>query len=107
MDQGKHTTNKGKWKQLSEKERYKIEVLYDQGMNPAQIANALTPKRDRRTIEREIRLGLVEQKRMNPSNSKYAPMYITELVYKADTAQMRRERAWVEDRTRPESGRPY
>ena len=91
MDQGKHTTNKGKWKQLSEKERYKIEALYDQGLNPAQIAKALTPKRDRRTIEREIQLGLVEQKRMNPSNSKYAPMYITELVYKADTAQMRRE----------------
>ena len=91
MDPGKHTTNKGQGKQLSEKERYKIEALYDQGLNPAQIAKALTPKRDRRTIEREIQLGLVEQKRMNPSNSKYAPMYITELVYKADTAQMRRE----------------
>ena len=91
MDQGKHTPNKGKWNQITEKERYKIEVLYEQGKKPAQIAEAMTPKRDRRTIEREIRLGLVEQKRMNPSNSKYAPMYITEMVYKADTAQMRRE----------------
>ena len=83
MDQGKHTPNKGKWNQITEKERYKIEVLYEQGKKPAQIAEAMTPKRDRRTIEREIRLGLVEQKRMNPSNSKYAPMYITEMVYKA------------------------
>ena len=29
MDQGKHTPNKGKWNQITEKERYKIEVLYD------------------------------------------------------------------------------
>lgn len=94
MEQGKHSTKKRKWEQITERERYKIEALYEQGLRPAQIGEALTPKRDRRTMEREILLGLVEQKRMNTSNNKYAPMYVTELVYKADTAQMRhRERA--------------
>ena len=48
MDQGKHTTNKGKWNHLSEKERYKIEVLYDQGMNPAQMAAAFEALRSLR-----------------------------------------------------------
>ena len=91
MDQEKYNTSKRKWKQISERERYKIEALYEQGLKPAQIGDALTPKRDRRTIEREILLGHVEQKRMNPSNNKNAPMYVIELVYRADTAQMRRE----------------
>ncbi len=59
MDQGKHTTHKGKWNQLSEKERYKIEALYEQGMNPAQIGEALTPKRDRRMC-RSVKHGSVE-----------------------------------------------
>ncbi len=91
MDQEKHTTGKRKWKQISERERYKIEVLYEQGLTPAQIGEALNPKRDRRTIERELLLGLVEQKRMNPSYKKYEPWYITETTYKADTAQMRHD----------------
>ena len=30
---------------------------------------------------------MVEQRRMNPSNNKYAPMYITQIEYKADVAQ--------------------
>ncbi|HZK25244.1 MAG TPA: IS30 family transposase [Oscillospiraceae bacterium] len=91
MDQGNHTTGKRKWKQLSESERYKIEALYEQGLTPAQIGCALNPQRDRRTIERELKLGLVEQRQMNPSNNKYAPMYVVELVYKADRAQMVRD----------------
>lgn len=91
MDQEKHTTGKRKWKQISERERYKIEVLYEQGLTPAHIGEALNPKRDRRTIERELLLGLVEQKRMNPSYKKYEPWYITETTYKADTAQMRHD----------------
>lgn len=94
MDQEKHNTGKAKWKQISERERYKIEALHGQGLTPAQIGGALNPRRDRRTIERELKLGLVEQKRGNPSNNKYAPMHVIELVYKADTAQMaRNERA--------------
>lgn len=88
MDRDQHTTGKRKWKQISENERYKIEALYEQGLTPLQIGNALHPKRDRRTIEREIELGLVEQKRLNPSYKKYEPLYIIERTYKADTAQM-------------------
>lgn len=88
MDQDKHNTCKRKWKQISERERYKIEALYEQGLTPAQIGNALNPKRDRRTIERELLLGLVEQTRMNPSYKKHEPLYITEATYKADTAQL-------------------
>jgi len=87
MDQKKHNTGKGKWKQLTEKERYKIETLYEEGYKPEQIAERMNPKRNRRTIEREIQRGLVEQKRTNPSHNKNAPMYIIEMVYKADTAQ--------------------
>ena len=89
MEQGNDNTKKQKWQQITEKERYKIETLFEQGLTPAQIGASLTPKRDRRTIERERKQGLVEQKRMNPSNNKNAPMYIAEWVYKADTAQMR------------------
>jgi len=33
MDQKKHNTGKGKWKQLTEKERYKIETLYEEGLH--------------------------------------------------------------------------
>lgn len=91
MDQEKHTTGKRKWKQISERERYKIEALYEQGLPPAQIGEALNPKRDRRTIERELLLGFVEQKRVNASYKKYEPWYITETTYKADTAQMRHD----------------
>lgn len=94
MDQEKHNTGKMKWKQISEKDRYKIEALYEQGLTPKQIGDALNPKRDRRTIERELRLGLVEQKCQNPNFKKYEPLYIIKRTYKADTAQMRRnERA--------------
>lgn len=91
MDQKEHIIKRRGWKQISEKERYKIEVLYEQGLTPLEIGNALTPKRDRRTIERELRLGLVEQRRLNLSFKKNEPLYITEKVYRADTAQMRHD----------------
>lgn len=89
MDQNNNNIQKRKWKQISEKERYKIEALYEQGLKAKQIGEALNPRRDRRTIERELQLGMVEQRRQNPSFNKYQPLYITEKVYKADTAQMR------------------
>jgi IS30 family transposase len=91
VDQGKYNTGKWEWKQISEKDRYKIEALFEQGLTPAQIGTALMPQRDRRTIERELRLGMVEQKRLNPTHNKNASLYITEQVYKADFAQQRRE----------------
>jgi IS30 family transposase len=62
MGQGKDNTGKREWKQLTEKERYKIEALFQQGFTPAEIGAALTPKRDRRTIEREIKRGLTQQR---------------------------------------------
>lgn len=91
MDQTNNTTSTKKWKQISENERYKIEALYEQGLTAKEIGKALTPNRDRRTIERELKVGMVEQKQLNPSFKKYEPLYITRMVYKADTAQMRRE----------------
>ncbi len=91
MDQKEHITKERKWKQLSERDRYKIEALYEQGLRPAEIGNALTPKRDRRTIERELELGFVEHMRLNLSFKKYEPLYIVEKTYKADRAQMRHD----------------
>jgi len=60
MGKEKHNTGKGKWKQLSEKERYKIEALCQRGLAPADIGRELG--RDRRTIEREIVRGSVIQR---------------------------------------------
>lgn len=89
MEQEKCTTNSGKWKQLTEHERYKIEAYIEQGLIPAQIA--LLIGKTKRTIERELKLGLVEQKRMNPTTKKYEPLHIVEWIYKADAAQRRHD----------------
>ena len=93
MEQNKCNTKKRKWEQLCEKERYKIEILFEQGLRPAQIGKALKPQRNRRTIERELQRGMTEHKRMNPSNSKSVnePMYIIEKVYLADVAQRKHD----------------
>jgi len=56
------TTKQRSWKHLSEKDRYKIEALSQQGLSPAEIGSKLTPQRHRRTIEREIHRGLTEQR---------------------------------------------
>lgn len=87
MEQENHTTKKKKWKQITEKERYKIEGYFEEGLSAAQISLLL--KKSKRTIERERKKGFVEQKMMNPSNKKNEPLYITKLVYKADAAQCR------------------
>ncbi|MDR0445808.1 MAG: IS30 family transposase [Oscillospiraceae bacterium] len=89
MDQSNDNTKKRKWKQITEGERYKIEALAKAKHTVQEIATQLD--RDRRTIEREIKLGTVEQKRINPSNKKNEPMYIVEAIYMADTAQARHE----------------
>jgi IS30 family transposase len=82
MDQNNNTTKERKWKQLNEKDRYKIEALYQQGLSPADIGASLSPQRNRRTIEREIKLGLTIQRNSD----------LTErTVYLADVAQRRRE----------------
>lgn len=92
MGQEHHNTKGRKWKQLSEKERYKIEALAKIGLSATEIGRKLDPQRDRRTIERELKLGEVEQQRLNPSNSKDVsqPMYLVEKVYCADVADRRR-----------------
>jgi len=89
MEQVKHTTKEKKWEQITERERYKIEGYFEQGLSPAQISVFL--KKSKRTIERERKRGLVEQKMMNPSNKKNEPLYIIKLVYKADAAQYRHD----------------
>lgn len=53
-------TKTGKWKQLSEKERYQIEILLKEKRTAAEIGVLM--KRDRRTIEREIARGSVVQR---------------------------------------------
>ena len=60
MGQEEHSTKRRRWKQLSERERYKIEGLLRAGMHPRQISRQLG--RDRRTIEREIKRGSVIQR---------------------------------------------
>lgn len=62
MEQINYSTKNRKWKQLSEKERYKIEALFQQGLTPSEIGAALSPRRDRRTIERELARGMTLQR---------------------------------------------
>ena len=82
MEQDKYNTKKRKWEQISEKERYKIEALSQQGLTPAEIGSALTPKRDRRTIEREIARGLTLQRNSDLTEKK---------VYLADVGQRKHD----------------
>jgi IS30 family transposase len=84
MEQRNNSTKERKWKQLSEKERYKIEALSQQGLTPAEIGASLNPKRDRRTIEREIARGVTLQ-----SNSDLTEKQ----VYLADVGQRKHEEA--------------
>lgn len=89
MGRGNHSTGERKWKQISEKERYRIETLLRQGFSSAAIGAALEPNRDRRTIEREIARGTVTRKRLNQSGSKdpAQPLYVVEEIYFADAGQ--------------------
>lgn len=83
-----HDTTRGeKWKQLSEAERYKIEGLLEAGQAVRDIARILS--RDRRTIEREIKRGTVQQRRENRYASRNPAVkdYWDEWVYKADAGQ--------------------
>ncbi|MEF9895207.1 MAG: IS30 family transposase, partial [Clostridia bacterium] len=56
MDQVENSTKARKWKQLNEKDRHKIESLWQQGISAAVIGGMLAPKRDRRTIARGLTL---------------------------------------------------
>ena len=59
MGREKDSTKAAKWKQLSEKERYQIEILLRSGLRPIEVSKQMG--RDRRTIEREIARGSVIQ----------------------------------------------
>ena len=61
MSQENNTPKKRTWKQLTEKERYQIEGFYRKGMSAKEISKSLEPKRDRRTIERELTRGMTLQ----------------------------------------------
>ena len=69
-------TEKGEWKQLTEKERYKIEALSQRGLTPSEIGEQLD--RDRRTIEREIAQGMTLQRNSDLTEK---------IVYLADVGQ--------------------
>ncbi len=89
MGQEYHTIKSGKWKHLSEKERYKIEGLLNAGHKPREVAMMLG--RHRRTIEREIKRGDVILRRENPYASRNPAVkdFLDEEVYAADVGQRR------------------
>lgn len=69
-------TEKRKWEQLSERERYKIEALFQSGLTSSEISRQLG--RNRRTIEREIARGMTLQRNSDLTEK---------LVYLADAGQ--------------------
>jgi len=75
-----YSTPKRKWKQVTEKERYQIEALYRAKFTPREIATQLG--RDRRTIERELKIGLTKQLNSDLTEK---------MVYLTDAAQRNRE----------------
>ncbi len=87
MGQDNHTTGCKRWKQLSEKERYKIEGFLSEGYKPEEIARILG--RHRRTIEREIKRGTFTLRWENPYASRNPAVkdYLEEEEYAADVGQ--------------------
>jgi len=80
MSQEKDITKKRTWKQLSLKDRFKIETLLAEKLTPSEIAKRMG--RDRRTIEREIRKGTVLQ---------VDQQWVERRVYLADVGQRIKE----------------
>ena len=60
MGQANNTIKKRSWKQLTEKDRYKIETLLQEKLSGKEIAERMG--RNRRTIEREIERGSILQR---------------------------------------------
>ena len=89
MGQDQHSKSTKKWKQISERERYKIEALLQSGLTPIEVSREMG--RDRRTIEREVRSGSVVQ---------VDSLWREEFRYCADTGQRKHdERASNKGRT--------
>lgn len=82
MGQRESSTKPRRWEQLKEKDRYMIEALAQQGKSAEKIGEALSPKRNRRTIDREIAQGMTVQ--LNSD--------LTErMVYLADVGQRKHD----------------
>jgi IS30 family transposase len=80
MGQKQHNKSTGKWKQISERERYKIEALLQSGLTTIEVSQQIG--RDRRTVEREIKSGSVIQ---------VDSLWREKLRYCADTGQRRHD----------------
>jgi integrase family protein len=85
MKQIHSATSKRKWKQLTEKDRHRLEDYFNTGMKTQEIAERMGYSK--RTIERERALGLTEQ--LKPVNKSDALQ--KQWVYLADVAQRRHE----------------
>ena len=90
MGQKNNSTKEKKWEQIKEEERYKIEGWLQAKQNPKEIAMMLG--KHRRTINREIAMGLVVQRDSELREKE---------VYKADYAQM------LHDENASQKGRNY
>ena len=89
MEHNHSNTKSQKWKQIDERIRHQIEILLEVGKKPSEIADLLGYSA--RTIQREIKRGMVEQLIPNPNFKKNEPGYIKVLVYRADVAQRKHE----------------
>lgn len=91
MEQSNNITKERKWKQITERDRYKIEVLLATGMRPSDIAMQIGCSK--RTIERERKRGLTEQLRTATKNILEKGDVQKAYVYFADVAQEKHEKA--------------
>lgn len=79
-------TSKRKWKQLTEKDRHRLEAYFNAGIKTQEIAERMGYSK--RIIERERALGLTEQmKPVSKNNGNLQKQW----VYLADVAQRRHE----------------
>ena len=89
MEQNHCTTKTGKWKQLTERDRYKIEAYFQAGLKAQEIAEHIGCSK--RTIERERRLGMTPQLKAATKAIKSCGDIQVQCVYLADVAQRRHE----------------
>ena len=89
MEQNHCTTKTGKWKELTERDRYKIEAYFQAGVKPQEIAEHIGCSK--RTIERERRLGMAPQLKPATKAIKACGDIQMQCVYLADVAQRRHE----------------
>ena len=89
MEQPHSTTEQRKWKQLTEKDRYRLEAYFNAGLKTQEIAKRMGYSK--RTIERERKLGLTPQLKPATKDIKTCGEIQTKLFYLADVAQRRHE----------------